>query len=234
MNIKLKNNKDSIVNKKNTTIKLLYFKTILNNKIPNLKNSEDTKKENTTIETIMNNASIINTTPSTETNTTQTIPSNIKINIKNNQPINSKTEIIKIQKSLKALKYYHKTTNNFITRKNNSKNNTIKTIKKFQKDHQLSKNNNINTTTNLKIIKTVTTLPITPTITTPTKTATKTTSTTTTKTNKPTVKPKTVPTKSTKQIYKLYKKKILTINKKILTVSKSNPNLMIKMLNYLN
>jgi peptidoglycan hydrolase-like protein with peptidoglycan-binding domain len=234
MNIKLKNNKDGIVGKEGTTIGLLYFKTILSSKIPDLKSSEDTKEESTAVEAVVNNASIVSATPSAEANATQAIPSDVKVGVKDGQPVGSKTEIIKVQKSLKALGYYHGTADGFITRKDGSESDTVKAIKKFQKDHQLSESGNIDAATDLEIVKAVAALPVAPAVTTPAKAATKTTSATTTKTNKPAVKPEAVPAKSAEQIYRLYGGEMLAIGKEMLAVSKSNPGLVIKMLDYLS
>jgi|GEM_PF-6753313 len=235
MNIKLKNNKDGIVGKEGTTIGLLYFKTILSSKIPDLKGSEDTKEESAAVESVVNNASIVSATPSAEANATQAIPSDVKVGVKDGQPVGSKTEIIKVQKSLKALGYYHGTADGFITRKDGSESDTVKAIKKFQKDHQLSESGNIDATTDSEIVKAVAALPAAPPVKTPAiKAATKTTSATTTNTNKPAVKPEAVPTKSAEQIYKLYGGEMLAIGKEMLAVSKSNPGLVIKMLDYLS
>ncbi|WP_045470000.1 peptidoglycan-binding domain-containing protein, partial [Sporocytophaga myxococcoides] len=235
MNIKLKNNKDGIVGKEGTTIGLLYFKTILSSKIPDLKSREDTKEESTAVEAVVNNASTGSATPSAEANATQAIPSDVKVGVKDGQPVGSKTEIIKVQKSLKALGYYQGTADGFITRKDGLESDTVKAIKKFQKDHQLSESGNIDAATASEIVKAVAALPAAPAVTTPAiKAAAKTTSASTTKTNKPAVKPEAVPAKSAEQIYKLYGGEMLAIGKEMLAVSKSNPGLVIKMLDYLS
>lgn len=83
----------------------------------------------------------------------------IIVGVDDGTPIGNSDEIKKIQSSLKLLGYYTGSEDGIITRKDGKESDTVKAIRAFQKDHQLTETGNVDVSANALIDNLVSALP---------------------------------------------------------------------------